>query len=526
MIGSPVTAGASLMPPDGTPNANSLSSNTDGELIPSNGMINHASASKASTSTLSRPSKTAHQRKLSMPSQFPPAGRGSDSRNSQLTEMLKQSFTPKRGTTARGEFSSGTPTATTAEPMLTSEFVPWCSRIFVQPILDLIHCKEDVEDFTDRALTLVNPTDWAIFVEQAQQQHAHAEFEVFKSTPCDTLLVASRVPTSPTVVSFSMLRKSIYTTDGDQIYITRYEKTHNNIAQKFSCNGGNPFNSDKTTSLIVINEMSREMLLCGSSTGIVRVWDLSYNIHSHEIEDLPQLVTASNPLCDQSRLPGHGAHATLYDWSQDTGRLVCGGNVRIIRVWDAHYERTAQDIAIGVKKGAVCSLSGELDRNDLIAAGYRDGVVNVHDIRVPSKESLIMSFHDLSSRVVGVAIRADYNGKAIVAAADGGGGVCVWEPRMFKVPVVEMEAGREAHEPLRSFIVHRNAEMFGCVFKSEVRLFDISGVPLSTIRQNDFERGKASQNLSAVAMHKLRCMIAVASTDGAVNVYGQPKTSL
>lgn len=88
-----------------------------------------------------------------------------------------------------------------------------------------------------------------------------------------------------------------------------------------------------------------------------------------------------------------------------------------------------------------------------------------------------------------------------------------------------MEAGREAHEPLRSFIVHRNAEvwfchsvsfrsstlfdslvvqMFGCVFKSEVRLFDISGVPLSTIRQNDFERGKASQNLSAVAMHKLR----------------------
>lgn len=46
---------------------------------------------------------------------------------------------------------------------------------------------------------------------------------------------------------------------------------------------------------------------------LLQVWDLSYNIHSHEIEDLPQLVTASNPLCDQSRLPGHGAHATLYE---------------------------------------------------------------------------------------------------------------------------------------------------------------------------------------------------------------------
>ncbi|KAK6042778.1 hypothetical protein COOONC_19719 [Cooperia oncophora] len=465
MIGSPVATGASLLPPEGNTHSNSLSSNADIDSSSPSGMYNNqqSTASKPSAATLQRPQRQPNQRKLSMPSHFP-SGRGSESK-SQLAEMLKQSFTPKRGTTARGEFSSGTPMATTAEPLLTSEFVPWCSRIFVQPILDLIHCKEDVEDFTDRALTLVNPTDWAIFIEQAQQQHAHAEFEVFK---------------------------------------------------------------DKTTALIVINEMSREMLLCGSSTGIVRVWDLSYNIHSHEIEDLPQLVTASNPLCDQSRLPlsNYAVHPTLYDWSQETGRLVCGGNVRVIRVWDAHYERTAQDIAIAVKKGAVTALSGELDHNDLIAAGYRDGVVNVHDIRVPAKESLIMSFHDLSSRVVGVAIRVDSKGNAIVAAGDEGGGICVWEPRMFKVPVVEIEAGRETNEPLRNFIVHKNAEMFGCVLKAEVKLYDICGVPLCSVRQNDFERGRPSHNIAAVAMHKLRCMISIATGDGAVNVYGQAKTSL
>ncbi|XGW30428.1 hypothetical protein V3C99_009419 [Haemonchus contortus] len=527
MIGSPIATGSSLLPPEGSTNANSLTSNADSECTSPNGMFHHDGLhGKPLAATAQRAVRQPNQRKLSMPSHFPPSGRGSESR-SQLAEMLKQSFTPKRGTTARGEFSSGTPAATNAEALLTSEFVPWCSRIFVQPILDLIHCKEDVEDFTDRALTLVNPTDWAIFIEQAQKQHAHAEFEVFKSVPCDSLLVAARVPPSPTVVSFSMLRKSIYTTDGEQIYITRYEKSHNHIAQKFSCNAGNPFNSDKTTALIVINEMSREMLLCGSSTGIVRVWDLSYNIHSHEIEDLPQLVTASNPLCDQSRLPlsNYAVLPTLYDWSQETGRLVCGGNVRVIRVWDAHYERTAHDIAIAVKKGAVTALSGELDHNDLIAAGYRDGVVNVHDIRVPAKESLIMSFHDLTSRVVGVAIRVDSKGNAIVAAGDEGGGICVWEPRMFKVPVVEIEAGRETHEPLRNFIVHKNAEMFGCILKSEVKLYDICGVPLCSIRQNDSERGR-SQSIAAVAMHKLRCMIAVATSDGAVNVYGQPKTSL
>ncbi|PIO65916.1 hypothetical protein TELCIR_12392, partial [Teladorsagia circumcincta] len=212
-------------------------------------------------------------------------------------------------------------------------------------------CKEDVEDFTDRALTLVNPTDWAIFIEQAQQQHAHAEFEVFKSVPCDSLLVAARVPSSPTVVSLSMLRKSIYTTD---VLMVRRIAAARKVIERFP--------------------------------------------------------------------------SSLHCWSQETGRLVCGGNVRVIRVWDAHYERTALDIAIAVKKGAVTALSGELDHNDLIAAGYRDGVVNVHDIRVPAKESLIMSFHDLSSRIVGVAIRVDSKGNAIVAAGDEGGGICVWEP--------------------------------------------------------------------------------------------------
>lgn len=145
----------------------------------------------------------------------------------------------------------------------------------------------------------------------------------------------------------------------------------------------------------------------------------------------------------------------VFSWSQETGRLICGGNVRVIRVWDAHYERTVQDISIAVKKGAICALSGELDRDDLIAAGdiifalllyvllifsfkrlgYRDGVVHVHDVRVPGKDFLVMSFSDLSARVVGVAIRIDSNGNAVVAAGDECGGVCVWEPRMVKVRI-------------------------------------------------------------------------------------------
>ncbi|CAJ0602522.1 unnamed protein product [Cylicocyclus nassatus] len=522
MIGSPIATGMALLFPEANHAHSAAHSPGDNEFAqPSNGTLNSSSSTaKPFTSNQSRQQST-HQRKLSMPSQFPAASRGLEPRTSQLTDLLKQSFTPKRGTTARGEFSKGVLTST-AEPLLTTEFVPWCSRIFVQPILDLIYCKEEVEDFTDRALTLVNPTDWAIFVEQGQRQQAYHEFEHFRTTSCDAQLVFTRIPRCAASISLSMLRKCIYSTDGEQIYITRFEKSYTSLARKFSCNGDNPFNTDKTSSLIVINELSREMLLCGSSAGIVRVWDPSFNIHSHEIEGLPQLVTASNPLCDQSRLPipEQGAPSTLYDWSQETGRLICGGNVRVIRVWDAHYEKTAQDIPVLAKKGGICALSGELDRDDLIAAGHRDGVVHVHDIRVPGKDSLVMSFSDLSSRVVGVAIRVDANGNAIVAAADEGGDVCVWEPRMIKGPVVEVAVECDA-DGLRDFAVHSNSEMLACVLKSEVKVYDIRGVSMSTIRHSE-----PASTISAVAMHKLRCMIAVASTDGIINLYGQPKTTL
>uniref|UniRef100_A0A1I7WSS1 WD_REPEATS_REGION domain-containing protein n=1 Tax=Heterorhabditis bacteriophora TaxID=37862 RepID=A0A1I7WSS1_HETBA len=433
--------------------------------------------------------------------------------------------------TARGQFTKTNKDGTeivpaaisTTEAMLSSEFVPWCSRIFVEPILDLIQREDSVDDFTDRVLTLVNPTDWASFVEEGQRQQADVEFDNLRIK-----LVAARVPRQAVSLCFSLLRKCIYSTDGDYVNITRYEKSENQLVRRFACNGGNPFTTDKTCSLIVINELSREMLMCGSSTGVIRIWDPSFNIHSHDIEDESHMVTASHPLCDQTRLSTDGRNSTLYDWSQGTGRLICGGNVRVVRIWDAHYERTVQDISI-VKKGAATALSGELDTHHLVAIGFRDGSIHVHDTRLPMKESTIMSLHEQSQRIVGVAIRSDGNNRAILAAGSEDGCICVWEPRMYKEPIVDLSLSKESwpQDEMRDFIVHANAQIFGCwMASSQLRVFDISGRSLSSIRQNDFDRGRPLANMSAVAMHKMRCMIAIGSEDGCINVYGQPKTIL
>ncbi|PIO61117.1 hypothetical protein TELCIR_17368 [Teladorsagia circumcincta] len=77
MIGSPVTAGSALVPPEGNMNANSLSSNADIVCASPSGMFDHQGpSSKPSAATLQRPSRQPNQRKLSMPTRFPPPGRG------------------------------------------------------------------------------------------------------------------------------------------------------------------------------------------------------------------------------------------------------------------------------------------------------------------------------------------------------------------------------------------------------------------------------------------------------------------
>ncbi|KHJ75224.1 hypothetical protein OESDEN_25160 [Oesophagostomum dentatum] len=92
-------------------------------------------------------------------------------------------------------------------------------------------------------------------------------------------------------------------------------------------------------------------------------------------------------------------------------------------------------------------------------------------------------------------------------------------------PVVEVEVETDSYG-LRDFVVHSNSEMLGCVLRSEVKMYDIRGVSMSAIRHSEIDRLKPLPNISAVAMHKLRCMTVVGSSDGTINVYGQPKTSL
>lgn len=121
-----------------------------------------------------------------------------------------------------------------------------------------------------------------------------------------------------------------------------------------------------------------ELLLTGSRNGLLKVWDPTFSEHSHDILATPKLITAAYLLNDLPRMNiSKRPNETVYKWDQSCGKLVCSGNVRVCRVWDAWAEKSILDIALLKSKSLfnpmshlTTCLAADLS-GDLIACGMR-----------------------------------------------------------------------------------------------------------------------------------------------------------
>ncbi|KAF8382617.1 daf-15 [Pristionchus pacificus] len=462
------------------------------------------------------------------------------------------------------------------EDLVETKFVPWCARVFTEPILDLIQ-SEDADWANEAVLTQANATDWAIHYEEGVRQLGSDEFAMIRDKP--ELMGEQRwfhrreygIPhgaATKRLIScvFSMLRPYVYTTDGDNIEMLQYETaqlgmslsssssngSRMTLVNSFPVHAGNCFSVDTACWLEVINPTSTEMLLSGSPDGVLKVWDVHLNVHSHEMEKETSLITAAFPLADQSRLveKGFKGPTTVYDWNQSSGVLLCSGNVKVCRIWDAHTERVKVDIPTG-RKTAVVALSAELEASHLIALGFRDGAVHVHDTRAPPDVSRIHALQEHSRPIVGMSVRAVEENRGRLAAASSDGLLCVWEPRMFKEPIVDVNIfedplaappdaapakKRTSYDSLRmdgpgggtsvlSMRMHDSAQMLACSLSSSVvRVYDISGRLVAPLKP----WGSAPLLRPAItAFHPKRSLLAVSHTsnsgEACLSIFGPPE---
>lgn len=229
---------------------------------------------------------------------------------------------------------------------MSTQFVGWCSKVFVEPILHVITL-DDVntddennpdddmmpEKFRDKikakhlierkqleekrekdrkdgkkeknqedlVVTTTTISDWALHAMEGMVQSAEQEGKNFKTTHYDTCLWQVKLTHPAKCLLTSKLRRCMYASDGHTMTIIRQDKESRDF-RRMDLNDSNPFCRTPVSQLILINEVSREMIIACSPNGVVRIWDPYFFPFSDDYANPAELVSASFPLESQMTL--------------------------------------------------------------------------------------------------------------------------------------------------------------------------------------------------------------------------------
>lgn len=364
-------------------------------------------------------------------------------RKSDFMDAATMEFTPRRSKAVPGDFAmkeeSKTLRAVIENPIVTTQFVAWCSKVFVEPILHVIALDdekaeekehEDEDEFMpdeyrdkikemqtqdrklheekrakdkkegkkersqeDVGVTTTTISDWAIHAMEGMLQSAEIEGRDFQSNTYDKCLWKVSLTHPARSLVTSKLRRCMYATDGQMMTIIRQD-TAPSLFRRFDLTDTNPFCPSFISQLILINDMSREMVIACSANGVVRIWDPCFLGWCDDYEKPAEMVSASFPLETQMKL-SDDTNKCLFDWNQQNGKLLCTGT-RSVRIWDAHCEKVCQDVMYSPGSKQQGGLGAKLDRHTLptamsgnldeegnmVAVGYGDGRVDYFDMRM------------------------------------------------------------------------------------------------------------------------------------------------
>uniref|UniRef100_A0A914DRW0 Raptor N-terminal CASPase-like domain-containing protein n=1 Tax=Acrobeloides nanus TaxID=290746 RepID=A0A914DRW0_9BILA len=486
------------------------------------------------------PSSSADKRLTSIENRLKPSASDVDLYMQDHIETGYTSFTPKRelwAKTQSGKYTKNEGGRSADVPMqglVSTRFVDWCTKTFTEPIYKTIY--EDVSTAkrnslvdSDDPYTFANLTDWALHSREGLKQKTNADLQSFKSesVKCETQHMQIRADRTVTSMVWSFLRPYVFTCDGETVSTYNYTKEKSPLKSCQFTAYKEPLLHDTISEMLSANELTHELLITGTRRGLILVWDPMFSEHSHDILNEPKLVTSAYLLNDQERLGQNDRSETLYRWDQDCGKIVCAGNVRICRIWDAAAEKPVKDLmlfksTLDARNSMTCHLSVNLS-NNLISCGFENGQVGIYDIRIPMNESQIMRLRNFRSPIVGGAILKDGQ-TSIYGSREGE--VKVFEHRMFQEPIAQFSAlsenGKRSAAIMQRMEVQVSGEIVACdTSDSYIRLYDISGKKsLSQIRFGDTNSQLAFS--TAVRFHPERVLFGIATKDNGFAVYGVP----
>jgi regulator-associated protein of mTOR len=296
--------------------------------------------------------------------------------------------------------------------------------------------------------------------------------------------------------------------DKDIISLWNYEK--NERINTFS--NLNPIGS-KITSLKFINEEDIPLIMAGSNDGVVRLFR-----HIDEPSNL-EIVSGWRALSDV--MPTNKISRLILDWQQFTGSLLCSGDVRVIRIWDAQHELCMQEIPTKSNSCVTCLTSDNVTGN-LIIAGFGDGMLKLYDRRSPSRESMLATFTEHSASIVNAFLGR--GGTQDLITGSSGGDIKFWdlrEPKSKKS--LEIYPSGE----LTSLTVHEHAPLISCGINGQsIKIFNTNDEVLGSIRAHEgFLGGYRNNTVNCLNFHPHQLLLGCGN-DNNVSIFSSEAQSI
>ncbi|WFD27941.1 Target of rapamycin complex 1 subunit kog1 [Malassezia nana] len=301
------------------------------------------------------------------------------------------------------------PSAPSALP-LKSRFFAWCSEYYTEPQMKAREADEPGSRSHNRQA-------WR---RQRCEQHMAEAMEPVDKASLRTVQRTRTLmlPGAPTQLLFHEYDPYIVTaSDGDLVCVYDWQEGR----RLSSFHNGNHAGSD-ITALTFVNEEVDALLLAGSADGDVRLY--RHYDRPAGTRHGPELVSAFRALPDLLRSKHPSGLRVV--WQQVSGRLLAGGDARLVRLWDAHRELCIADVPTRVNSCAT-AMTCDRDIGHLFMAAFGDGSLGVYDQRNPPSSSLVRLWEEHAAWVHELHLQKHGARELVSASVDGE--VRVWDIR-------------------------------------------------------------------------------------------------
>ncbi|KAK9477112.1 raptor N-terminal caspase like domain-containing protein [Lipomyces japonicus] len=388
---------------------------------------------------------------------------------------------------------------------LNSGFFEWSCEYFQEPQMSQPEMDEPGSvDYNQRL--------WRRTRNEKTLAYTQPQKELAAVAPWNTQIGFLNNATQPTKLVFAQFEPHLIAVD-DRDGVTIWNWPENQKLNRF-CNANPP--GTKITEAKLINEDDVPLLMTGAGDGVIRLY------RNYESEDNIELVCAWRALTDM--LPSNKSSGLVADWQQGRGTMIVGGDVKVIRLWDAPRELCMADIP--ARSGSpITSLTSDQVAGHILIAGFGDGALRVYDRRLDPREAMVKVWKYHKSWVLNVHMQR--GGARELASGSVDGKIHIWDLRM-DTPVLSFQAHERG---MRAVQVHEHAPILA-TGSQMVKLWRLSGEHTAVVKTGVGSTGGASSYMtlaappirphyvSALCFHPHRMVMAVNNShDSHVGVY-------